>query len=126
MANGLRLRGHSSDMNVPGMRLRYVTATLYGRDVNVIDARDERDDPIRFFYDVASGVPAGFQLIDDAGSDPILTRFTDWRQVDDVLLPFSITITHGADVFIYRVTEASVNSLWDDDFRPTRAISGRN
>jgi hypothetical protein len=93
---------------------------LDGRLVNVVEFRDALGAPIAFFYDAQSGRPAGFQPLNQAGDDArtIVFRWDDWRKVGDVLLPYSITITQGTDVYRYRVTEATTGWLPDTVFQP--------
>ena len=93
---------------------------LDGRPVNVVEFRDALGAPITFFYDVESGRPAGFRPVNPAGDDArtIVFRWADWRKAGEVLLPHSITITQGGDVYRYRVTEATTNWLPDATFQP--------
>lgn len=94
--------------------------TFEGRSANVVEFRDRLGAPVPFFFDVDSGVPLGFELVNHTGrGDPqVRTTFGDWRPVGDVRLPFLITIRHGPDAYTFRVTQASERWLDDDAFGP--------
>ena len=77
--------------------------------------RDAAGSPIDFLYDPDTGRPEAYRPVNHAGSGPaqIVVRFSDWRPAERVLLPRLITMTAGADVFRYQVTEVSTD--WIDD-----------
>lgn len=101
--------------------------SLDGRDVDVVELIDGLGAPVRFYYDAATGRPAGFRLANHTGqgAGTVEARFGDWRTVAGVWLPFAIELGHGTDRYIYEVTDASVAWLTDAWFRPDAAGAGR-
>jgi hypothetical protein len=95
----------------PEARYRAPFATgrqdFHGRDADVVRFADPLDAPIDFFYDAGDGRPLGFCLRNHTGrgADQIEVRYDDWRAAGELRLPFAATITQGADIYRYRMTE---------------------
>jgi hypothetical protein len=93
---------------------------LDGVDASVVRFRDGLGAPVDFFYDLGTGRPLGFRIVNHTGrgAGEILTRFDDWRRVGQVLLPFAVSMTQGSDIYRYQIVEASTDWLTDRAFQP--------
>lgn len=94
--------------------------SLQGRQVHVVELTDSLGAAVSFYFDPETHLPVGFSPANHTGrgSSDILTTFAGWRRVGEVLLPFSIRIEHGEDLYAYRITEASVAWLNRSAFQP--------
>lgn len=118
--------GHEMHLLAIGPEARFTAPTtrpmetVDERAVHVVRFHDALSAPADFLYDAATGRPLGFRLVNHTGHGASLvsTRFGDWRPVGDVLLPFAIAITHGRDVYRYRITGATTAWLADRAFQP--------
>lgn len=61
-------------------------------------------------YDRRTGLPTAMRMINHTGQGArdVLLRFSDWRSVDGIRLPFAVTFEHGGDVYRYAIREARV------------------
>jgi hypothetical protein len=90
------------------------------REANVVRFRDHQGGNTDFLYDADTGLPLGFRTASQSSSGPatVSSAFEDWRPVGGVRLPHVIRITHGSDLWRYRIDEVSVAWLPDSTFRP--------
>ena len=91
---------------------------LNGTTVETVRFQRAAGGPVDFFFDSATGLPAGFQPVLGGNGTPLVTRFADWRRVGAILLPFVVTVTHGDDRFEYRMVEVAAEWLTDQSFQP--------
>lgn len=105
---------------------RYTNPVAQGREridgsvAAVVRFLDRRGAPADFFYDVNSGLPIGFRVVNHTGrgASPILTTFHDWLRVGSVRLPHRVVIAQGSETYTYHMTSASTDWLPDAAFSP--------
>ncbi len=72
------------------------------------------------FY-VESGRPLGMEKESDTGP-PIEFTFGDWREIQDLLLPFEVAIDDGERNFVYRYSSVRLNEGSLDGFRAPHGV----
>jgi len=123
---GTVVSGHELHLLALAPEARYVAPAARpserfdGHEAHVVRFRDALGAPVDFLFDPHTGRPLAFRLRNHTGrgAAAVLTRFDDWRQAGDVLLPFAIQITHGEDLYRYRIVEATTDWLTNGAFRP--------
>jgi tetratricopeptide (TPR) repeat protein len=107
-----------ADLYLPvGMKKKYAKVTLAGtsqigyRDVYVLDLQPAVGTPERLYLDAKTYLPVRLNKVQRFGNltTPVEIYLDDWRTVDGVKLPFSISQTAGKLSFSFTITEIRHN-----------------
>lgn len=107
-----------ADLYLPvGLKKKYAKVTLAGtsqigyREVYVLDLQPPVGTPERLYLDVKTYLPVRMNRMHKLGniSVPVEIYLDDWRTVDGVKLPFSLSETLGKLSFSFTITEIKHN-----------------
>ena len=79
-----------------------------------------QNDPWTFYYE-RNGRPVGMEMKRE-GEPPVTFRFSDWRTIDEMLLPFAVLIDDGSNQFQYKYSEITINKGSISEFRAPEAV----
>lgn len=108
-----------ADLYLPvGMKKRYAKVTLAGtsqigyRDVYVLDLQPALGTPERLYLDVKTYLPVRLNKTQKFGNivAPVEIYLDDWRTVDGIKLPFSISETAGKLSMSFTITDVRHNA----------------
>lgn len=107
-----------ADLYLPvGLKQKYAKVTLAGtsqigyRDVYVLDLQPAIGTPERLYLDVKTYLPVRLNKVQKFGNISVLVEsyLDDWRTVDGIKLPFSLSVTAGKLSLSFTITEVHHN-----------------
>lgn len=104
------VRGHEFHMIAIAPALRYEGGELRppeafaGRSCDVVEFTDAFGKPLRMYIDAETDLPAGFVMIEPMSDDdaPITVTFSDWQDIDRLLLFTTLAVEHRGARFDYQ------------------------
>lgn len=93
------------------------SGTLDGVPVEWIPALETAGHPIELAVD-AGGRPVGLRVEKGGQTGTLLIRFSDWKRVNGIRLPFAVEIAQGPDLYRFRFRQPELRPPADAGWTP--------
>ncbi|WP_420628855.1 hypothetical protein [Candidatus Leptofilum sp.] len=125
------LRGHEFQMmplTLPdyfGQMAIGAESDFAGRRCATIQALDELEKPCTLYFDQATGLMAGFVIVNPNGEagETVQTVFNEWQTIEGIRLPSKVTATDSSGDFVLDFHTITLNSVDETIFTVPKAIA---
>ncbi|WP_420641183.1 hypothetical protein [Candidatus Leptofilum sp.] len=125
------LRGHEFQMMPLTLPERFdqmavgTAASFAGKQCATIQAIDELEKPCTLYFDLTTGLMAGFVIVNPNGEagETVQTVFNEWQMVDGIQLPRKVTATDSSGDFVLDFHTITLNKVDGTLFTVPEAIA---